>query len=195
MRKPVKISLFVVLAILIVGLVWKTFDSIDYGGDFTLNYNNSQWNFKKDAKKLNLVYFGFTKCGDICPMTLSVMGRAFEELTDNERKLVRFIFVSVDHEHDKPVEVYEYATKFSPSFIGVTGDKSQIDKAIKLFPAGYLIEKNPEAHLGYIVTHPDKIFMTDNEGKMIDYLTAPRDSEKVLSEIRKQLNKKMIQKL
>jgi len=173
--------------VLMGGVVWKFFDSIPYGGNFALHYKDTKWQFSDAPKKMNLVYFGFTKCGDVCPVSMSKAGTAFRQLTPEERKNVRLIFVSVDAQHDTPEDAARFAEAFFPEFIGLTGSEAEIDKAIKKFPAGYIIENNPESHLGYTITHPDKFFFVDEKGKMINNVKAAKDARELLSKIREYL--------
>lgn len=187
MNKTVKYILVTFATILSVFLIWYKIDSTPYGGNFTLNNENGKWKFSQNPKKINLLYFGFTKCGLVCPNALANVSNAYGELTDDERKNVRMIFVSVDHKHDKPQDVEKYAKSFHNDFIGVTENKEQIDEAIKLFPAGYLIQKNTNSVMGYSVSHSDKLFFLDKEGKKIAEITEPRNPEKIIAKIRKHL--------
>ena len=123
MNKIIKTILIALAVLLTVSLIWYKIDSIPYGGNFTLTSENGKWEFNQNPKKLNLLYFGFTKCGLVCPNALANVSNAYGELTDDERKNVRMIFVSVDHKHDKPQDVEKYAKSFHNDFIGVTGNK------------------------------------------------------------------------
>ena len=145
------------------------------------------WKVIQNAEKINLLYFGFTKCGSVCPTALTTVSNAYGELTDDERKNVRMIFVSVDHKHDKPQDVEKYAKSFHKDFIGVTGNKEQVDETIKLFPAGYVIQKNTNSVMEYSVSHSDKLFFLDKEGKKIAEITEPRNPEKIIAKIKKHL--------
>lgn len=146
------------------------------GGDFTLTYRNQPWTFSTESKKLNLLYFGYTKCPDVCPMSLSHAGGAFKKINAEDLKNIRFIFVSVDQSHDNPNDVADYATNFFPSFLGLSGSLEQIDGAIKLFPASYIYEENPKSYLGYSISHTDRIFFLDRNGHMIDSIAGSKES-------------------
>ncbi|MCX7978305.1 MAG: SCO family protein [Bdellovibrionaceae bacterium] len=88
------------------------------GGNFNLLYRGKAWNFMSQSKKLNLLYFGYTRCPDVCPLSLSNAGSAFHQLPYDIRDQIRFIFVSVDHRHDKPDDPADFAINFYPDFIG-----------------------------------------------------------------------------
>lgn len=72
-----------------------------------------------------LVYFGFTNCPDVCTIVLKRWAKVRAELgADTSR--VRFVFVSVDPEHDTPAVAAAYARRFDPSFLGVSGTEAEI---------------------------------------------------------------------
>ena len=177
-----------IVASTVVGLIfWQFHRSPEFGGDFTLNLRGQPWTFSTEAKTLNLIYFGYAKCPDVCPMTLSFAGAAFKKLPTEDLKKVRFIFVSVDQAHDTPEAVADYVLNFFPTFLGFSGTQEQIDQAIKLFPASYMVEENPKSYLGYSIIHTDKIFFLNKKGKVIDEIASPRDDESILKKIKENL--------
>lgn len=193
-QKSALFSLRIFTIVAIVGglyfgiAIWKTMKGPISGGDFTLTYRGQHWTFSSATKKLNLLYFGYTKCPDVCPMSLSYAGGAFRMLKDEELKDTRFIFLSVDQAHDKPNEVADYATNFFPTFIGLSGSKEQIDKAIGLFPASYMLEENPKSYLGYSISHTDRIFFLDSDGIVIDSISGSKEgSESIYKKIKEHL--------
>lgn len=178
---------FSIATLVAVYFIWKLKYVPSYGGNFDLTYRAKPWTFADDAKKLNLLYFGYVKCPDVCPLTLSFAGGAFRGLTPAQLDNVRLIFVSVDQEHDDPIGVADYATNFFSSFIGLSGSLDQINSTIQMYPASYMVEKNPEAYIGYSIIHTDKIFFLNNKGIVQDFVASPRDSEIVLQKIKEYL--------
>jgi protein SCO1/2 len=159
-----------------------------FGGDSTLTYRDQNWTFSSEPKKLNLLYFGYTKCPDVCPMSLTYAGSAFRMLKNHELNDVRFIFLSVDQAHDKPNDVADYPTNFFPAFLGLSGSKEQIDKTIRLFPASYIFEENPKSYLGYSISHTDRIFFLDSKGIFVDSISGSKDgSESIYKKIKEYL--------
>ncbi|MNJ96776.1 hypothetical protein D3C87_145090 [compost metagenome] len=158
-----------------------------FGGPFEANYEGTPWSFNSDIKTLNLLYIGYAKCPDVCPMALSFSSQAFEQLTEKQKSKVRLIFLSVDVEHDTPESVATYARQFYPSFIGLTGTKEQVDKIVSLFKASYMVEENPKSYLGYSIAHTDRIFFLNKKGHVLDTLANPRSADAVLEKIRENL--------
>lgn len=79
-----------------------------------------------------LVFFGYTHCPDICPLTLSKLATALATLGDEGRD-VRIALITVDPERDTPETLKAYVARFSPQALGLTGDSASIHRAM----AGY----------------------------------------------------------
>lgn len=183
---------FLLAAVLILSgalgvAIWNATRPPVAGGDFSLTYRGKDWKFSDAPKELNLVYFGYAKCPDVCPLTLGFAGSAFKKLTEDELNRVRFLFVSVDQEHDNPNDVADYATNFFSSFVGLSGSKKQIDTAIGLFPASYIVEENPKSYLGYSIIHTDRVFFLNKKGVVIDSIAGPRDVDSIFAKIKEHL--------
>lgn len=195
MNPKINIQKFVISAMVaavlslgaVVFLLYKANHSLALGGDFSANSIQGPWKFSTDAKDLNLVYVGYAKCPDVCPMALSYASQAFKKLTEAELKNTRFIFLSVDVQHDTIQNVSDYAAQFFPSFIGLSGTQNEIDEAVKKIGATYIVEPNPKSYLGYSIAHSDRIFFLNKQGLVIDSLPNPRDADTILSKIKEHL--------
>ena len=73
-----------------------------------------------------LLFFGYTRCPDICPTTLSRLTRAIEAA---DAEGVRVLLVTVDPAHDTPAELAAYARRFGPAVVGLTGDSAALAQA------------------------------------------------------------------
>ncbi len=157
------------------------------GGDFTLVHRQQPWNFRAHAKPLNLLYVGYVKCPDVCPMTLSQTSMALRQLSSADRERLQLAFVSVDTDHDTADSVADFALNFGPEFVGLTGGRIAIDQVVNLFQASYVIESVPSSYLGYSVAHTDRLFFLDQKGIVIDSIANPRSSEMILKKIKENL--------
>jgi protein SCO1/2 len=184
--KALFISVIAALALLTL-VIWYAQKKPVIGGDFQLNFRGQQWKFDQNKKQINLLYVGYAKCPDVCPMSLSHSAQAFLKLTADELNLVQLIFVSVDHENDTAANVADYAAQFFPHFIGLTGTKQQIDFTVNLFGASYILEKNPKSYIGYSIAHTDRIFILNNKGILIDSISSPRSADEIYNKIKENL--------
>lgn len=114
--------------------------------------------------KVVLVYFGYTFCPDVCPMTLATVDKALEQL-GSKADQVQLVMVSVDPERDTPAVLANYMSNFNPSFVGLTGDPDQI--AAAAMPLGVYYQKHEgSAATGYLVDHTASLMVLDREGRM-----------------------------
>lgn len=181
------IALFIFSLALVFGLLWYSSHTPSFGGDFTLQFKDQPWTFSEHKKPLSLLYFGYVKCPDVCPMTLSVARQAFLELNEKQRSRLQLIFVSVDRDHETAEEVATYAAQFHPQFIGLSGSREQIDHTVKLFKASYILEEDPKSYLGYSVAHTDKLYLLNSNGMVIDMIQSPRNSHEILEPLQRKL--------
>ena len=82
--------------------------------------------------QLRLVFFGFTSCPDICPITLSNVAAALQSMGDLAEQIT-VLFVSIDPHRDSPERLEQYTQAFHPSVVGLTGSYEQLEKVTKGF--------------------------------------------------------------
>ncbi|MFT5539261.1 MAG: cytochrome oxidase Cu insertion factor (SCO1/SenC/PrrC family) [Alphaproteobacteria bacterium] len=113
-----------------------------------------------------LIYFGYSFCPDVCPTELQAMGRALDQLGSKAAQVTP-VFVSVDPARDTPAQLEEYVRAFHPRMVGLTGDKSAIDKVVKSYRAYYRIgpPSKPGA-MDYLVDHTSFIYLIGPDGKL-----------------------------
>jgi protein SCO1/2 len=103
--------------------------------EFTLTDTAGQkYSFaQQTAGKATLLFFGYTRCPDICPATMADIGVALRQLPESVSKQVTVVFVSTDVKHDTGAIITRWLKNFSPnthaSFVGLRGTQSQIDAA------------------------------------------------------------------
>ena len=96
------------------------------GSKFSLkDMNNGTITQKSFDGPLTAIFFGFTHCPDVCPMTLNKMDIVLSKLK-NKNKDVKFFFISVDPQRDTPEIIKNYLSSFDNNFIGITGDPEKI---------------------------------------------------------------------
>ena len=81
------------------------------------------------SRPVTLMFFGYTKCPDVCITVLSDLALALQRLDAAERDHIQVIFVTTDPARDKPAVVRKYLDGFDPTFVGLTGSLSTIKQA------------------------------------------------------------------
>ncbi|BAK65792.1 copper chaperone SCO1/SenC family protein [Sphingobium sp. SYK-6] len=127
------------------------------------------------------IFFGFTRCPDVCPTTLSRMAHLRKAMGADGEKF-RIVFVSVDSGHDKPADVGAYVDLFGTPILGLTGSEAQIAQAAKSFRVFF--QKVPVDGGDYTIDHSAFVILMDREGRFRSLLS-DRDSEaSALAELR-----------
>lgn len=99
------------------------FDTPRRFSDFQLIDDHGQSFTREDLQgKWSLLFFGFTQCPDICPLTLLDLSRLMPELPEEIAEETQVILVSLDPARDTPEVLTEYVAAFNKDFIGVTGE-------------------------------------------------------------------------
>lgn len=132
--------------------------------DFELTTaNNQSFHFSDVGDDIVLVYFGYTFCPDVCPLTLADVKKALSNF--DQRDKVTVLFVSVDPDRDTPDLVSEYATTFDPDFIGLSSDDyANIQQVMAPFGAYAEKETVSESAAGYLVNHTARLYLVTPDG-------------------------------
>ena len=161
------------------------------GYDFRLiDQNGKAFQLSQLRGKVVLFSFGYTHCPDVCPTTLTDFGKIYRALSENDRKRVQVLFISVDSRRDQPETLKNYIPYFDTSFLGLTGDANQINEATKAYGASYEFVHHPgEDPDVYLVNHSAYAYLIDPDGKWkaIYDFDQLRETEKVAADIRRVL--------
>src|SRR6478672_9660103 len=108
-----------------------------FGGDFTLtNQDNARFRLADVRGRPALLFFGYTSCPDMCPVTMSRITGAIGRLGRAGSEVVT-LFVSVDPQRDTPAVLKEYVGSFSTPLIGLTGTEEQITRVTSSYHASF----------------------------------------------------------
>lgn len=143
------------------------------GGVFSNATLSGQWTF---------VFFGFTQCPDICPVSMSILGQAFRQLSDRDPERaaqIQTILVTVDPERDDPATLKTYVQAFSDQFIGVTGQTLQLAEFARQVNVAFA--KVPDENGGYTMDHSGHIVVINPRGHYHGFIKMPHTVDKVLA--------------
>lgn len=127
--------------------------------DFELMSTDGQPFHLSDVEgDIALIYFGYTYCPDVCPLTMGEIKKALAGL-DTGQERVHVIFISVDPERDKPEVLAKYMAAFGPEFIGLTDDFTRVQEVMKPYGAFAEKEEVPDSALNYLVNHTARLYL------------------------------------
>ena len=139
------------------------------GSAFTLtDINNNPITEKSFQGPLTAIFFGFTNCPDVCPMTLTNLDQVIEKLNDSETEKLKVFFVSIDPERDSPQIIKDYLDTFKNKIYGITGDTKKVFLLSKSW--GVLSEKIFNEDGSYLINHSSSILLLDR-GKYVDRIS------------------------
>jgi len=138
---------------------------IAYGKDIGIADTSGQIRRVEDFRdQVTLVFFGFTRCPDVCPSTLMRLRQVRDTLGADAEKL-QVLLVSVDPERDTPDRLEAYVKNFDPSFIGLRPEPAELEKVIKAFHT--IAVKVPTADgQDYTVDHSATIYVYDRRNQL-----------------------------
>lgn len=198
MRKnPLFYALYGLAALALITLGWRIFagpykfkgSQIDPpvpAADFTLTDQNSQaFRLSEQRGKVALIFFGYTNCPDVCPITLATYTKIRARLGDEADK-VRFIFITVDPERDTVEQIRSHLGNFDPALIGLTGSREELESVWKNYGV-FQSQHGAEGVEHYDVDHSSRIYAIDPQGNWrltypaeMDYETIAKDVEHLI---------------
>lgn len=150
------------------------FELMDQHGDtFQLSDQNG---------KVVLVFFGYTSCPDVCPVTLSDYIQIKRDL-GNDADQVEFVFITVDPERDTPERLEKYISNFDPTFIALSGTRAELEPVWQNYGV-YQEKRDVDSAAGYLVDHTARTYAIDPQGNW--RLTYPfeMDRDAILDDVR-----------
>jgi protein SCO1/2 len=156
------------------------------GGPFTLvDQNGQEVTDEKFRGRLMLVYFGYTFCPDVCPLGLTTIAEALDQLPAEDRDQVAPVFITVDPERDTVAVMKDYVGAFSDQLVGLTGNPAAVQDALRAYRV-YARKSDAEAADGsYLVDHSTFTYLMDREGRYLAHFghsTTPEEMAKRLEE-------------
>lgn len=123
----------------------------------------------------SMVFFGFTHCPDICPVTLQQLAAARRRMAeaDPDAVLPDIVFVSVDPGRDTPETIAQYVQAFGDEVIGVSGDPAELAKLARTF--GVYFSVTPAEGDAYAVEHSATVIVVNDDAEFHAVFSAPHD--------------------
>ena len=112
--------------------------------------------------RVRVVYFGFTNCPDVCPVTLARFKQALQELGPAADD-VRVLFISVDPERDTRERLAQYVDAFGDRFVGLRGPIPRLREITKRYRVTFS-HGEPDENGFYDVSHSTAAFIFDRDG-------------------------------
>lgn len=189
-RRALSSSLFgiIVVVALVIAQQFGLFSRpaapmVRIGGPFTLTTQTGASLSDRDLQgRPFAVFFGFTRCPEVCPTTLWEMSEALKALGPDADRM-KMLFISVDPERDTPEFLDRYLQSFDRRIIGLTGTPAEIAAVGKAYRAFW--EKVPTENGDYTMNHTASIFLMDSHGEFVGTIAYEEQAPVRLEKLRR----------
>jgi protein SCO1/2 len=155
------------------------------GSSFSLkDVNNNIITEKSFEGPLTAIFFGFTNCPDVCPMTLNNLNLVVNNLNKKKKEKFKVFFVSIDPERDTPKIIKDYLSSFENKIYGITGNPKKIFVLSKSW--GVISEKIFTEDGNYLINHSSSVILLKN-GKYLDRISHHANYKDMFKAINKYL--------
>lgn len=148
---------------------------------FVLNDQEHQsFGLQQLKGKWTFLFFGYTHCPDVCPLTLSVLAEVERRLAESPQGVqdVQVVFVSLDPKRDTPKKLREYVHYFHHDFLGVTGGKEQLTELTRQLGIVYAVS-DPAQSGDYLVDHSASVLLIDPQTRLVAVFGMPHDASTI----------------
>ncbi|MFK4069540.1 SCO family protein [Streptomyces sp. NPDC029674] len=120
--------------------------------------HGKKYDLREETKgKPTLLYFGYTHCPDVCPLTMNNIAVAKKALPKADQDKLKVVFVTTDPDRDTPAELGKWLKGVDAEFVGLTGDFDTIQAGARQLAIN--VEPSKKDKKGKIVSmHGTQVF-------------------------------------
>lgn len=123
--------------------------------------------FDTSDDRIRVVYFGFTRCPDVCPTSLAMLAGALNQIDDETKKQLRPMFVSLDPERDDAESSATYAHYFHAMIEGLSGPLDVTTSLANRYGVIFRKTELPNSELKYTLDHSSYFYFLKPDGTLI----------------------------
>jgi len=137
-------------------------EQVSWGSDFSLTAQSGErFDSASLRGKVQVIFFGYTHCPDICAPTLAKLVQARQQLGPDAARM-QVLFITVDPAHDTPKQLKTFLAGFDSTFIGLTGTLDEV-RAVAAEHKSYF---KAEGKDGERVAHTGMLYLKDRDGRV-----------------------------
>jgi protein SCO1/2 len=151
-----------------------------------LRAGNIDFKLSDLPEKVKLIFFGYTFCPDVCPLTMANLRAAYDKLSSSEKQQVAIIMVSVDPERDTPDRLGTYVNAFDPAFYGVhvpLANLSDVKKGYGVYSEKRYLDAKVSA-ADYLIDHSAILYVVDKDDKLREIFPTDAPPEDVADDVK-----------
>ena len=149
-----------------------------------LDKNNSTITEKAFEDRWSMIFFGFTQCPDICPITLSVVRDSIKKLTAEHPDVTPFqvVFVSVDPKRDTPEVIKPYIESFGDDYLALTGSLENVLGLTQSLNIVVSFEADEDDPTRYTVDHTASMLLVDPQRRIRAKFNPPHEPDTLVAD-------------
>lgn len=130
----------------------------------------------------SIVFFGYTHCPDVCPITLQVMKNVVSKVSEQQQTVPQIVFMSVDPVRDTSEIMKNYISFFDEEFVGITGDMNAVHALTRSLGIVASFTANSDDPESYIVDHTASLLLIDPQKRVRAKISAPHIAETIVAD-------------
>ncbi|MBD1572206.1 SCO family protein [Vibrio sp. S17_S38] len=123
--------------------------------------------FDDQDQRIRVIYFGFTRCPDVCPTSLAMLSAALKQLPQTELDKIRPMFITLDPERDSGKDAQKYAHYFHPNIEGFSGSLDTISTLAHRYGVIFQKTELKDSALKYTIDHSSYFYFVASDGSLL----------------------------
>ncbi|GLT13691.1 SCO family protein [Vibrio algivorus] len=123
--------------------------------------------FSADDPRIRIIYFGFTRCPDVCPTSLAMLAAALKQIEPQYLEDIRPMFITLDPERDSGTDAQKYAHYFHPSIEGYSGSLQDISTLAHQYGVIFQKTELADSALTYTIDHSSYFYFVKPDGSLL----------------------------
>ncbi|EPZ5902375.1 SCO family protein [Vibrio fluvialis] len=144
--------------------------------------------FDPKDDRIRIIYFGFTRCPDVCPTSLAMLAGALNELDEKTLSHLRPMFVSLDPERDNAEASATYAHYFHPMIEGMSAPLDVTTELAHRYGVIFRKTELPNSELKYTLDHSSYFYFLKPDGTLITKVPHTQNPAPIVDAIKKTIN-------
>ena len=127
------------------------------------DHTGKEFNLEEQKGNVVIIFFGFTHCPDVCPLTMTRLKKVSEGLGSGV-DTVRIVFITIDPKRDRKENLKNYLDIYDDDFIGLRGAPKDLEAVYSAYGIYHEIDTNGHANDRYLMNHTNSVFVIDKQG-------------------------------
>nr|WP_163501575.1 SCO family protein [Halomonas socia] len=192
-RKTLWAGLASLVLVVALGTIWwvqqQGDDGEPRGGEVALPSTQGEFSLASmEDDELAVLFFGYTYCPDICPMTLAVIRQALQQLDEQHAERLVPVLITVDPARDTLERLEEYVGYFGEQFIGARGSEEQLDDIAERYNLFWRKHDMEDSAMDYAVDHSSSMYLVDRHGEIRQRVLYSPTPHSLISAVRHEFN-------